>query len=259
MALVGDNGNIGAPIIGAPAQQAPARAPRTHTSPIIIQMLKSLSFTNILQKNKKIEAENEARSLKTFNHTLDPVAHPDTGSETASLITIDPDDLNRLKSLFDTEGCVSVPLPFFLNKNLRVIIDEAATLPTMKSNPLPGKTKGISILDIGKLSDRFGKELTLTFSQWSEAAENMFDFQQQRDKKGEDGQHSAWYNDHFNFFNGQRKKNELYDAWKSVELEFRQEHRSVYDEFELKDYVDAFKACEGAAKLKAEMQDLFMS
>ncbi|KAF8961793.1 hypothetical protein BDZ97DRAFT_1637618, partial [Flammula alnicola] len=73
------------------------RAPRTHTSPIIIQMLKSLSLTNILQKNKKIEAENEARSLKTFNHTLDPVAHPDTGSETASLITIDPDDLNRLK------------------------------------------------------------------------------------------------------------------------------------------------------------------
>jgi hypothetical protein len=37
---------------------------------------------------------------------------------------------------------VPIPLPFFCNENLRYLIDHAATLPTTKSNPLPGETKG---------------------------------------------------------------------------------------------------------------------
>jgi len=65
----------------------------THTSPAIIQLLKNLSLPNILQKNKGIEAENDARSAKTLNNALDLVAHPQPGSEAASLITIDPEDL----------------------------------------------------------------------------------------------------------------------------------------------------------------------
>ena len=65
----------------------------THTSPAIIQLLKNLLLPNVLQKNKKIEAENNARSAKTLNNALDPVAHPEPGSEVASLITIDPKDL----------------------------------------------------------------------------------------------------------------------------------------------------------------------
>ena len=73
------------------------RVPRTHTSPAIIQLLKNLSLPNILQKNKKIEADNDARSAKTLNHALDPAAYPQPGSEVASLITIDPEDLARLR------------------------------------------------------------------------------------------------------------------------------------------------------------------
>ncbi|EDR05363.1 uncharacterized protein LACBIDRAFT_329795 [Laccaria bicolor S238N-H82] len=73
------------------------RVPRTHTSPAIIQLLKNLSLPNILQKNKGIDAENDARSAKTLNNALDPVAHPQPGSEVASLITIDPEDLARLR------------------------------------------------------------------------------------------------------------------------------------------------------------------
>ncbi|KAF8164756.1 hypothetical protein B0H34DRAFT_639839, partial [Crassisporium funariophilum] len=130
------------------------------------------------------------------------------------------------QSLFDTEGCVLVPLPFFLNKNLRIMIDKAATLLTIKSNPLPGKTKGISIFDIGKLTDHFGKELLLTCSQWTKAAENMFTFQGQHDKAGNKGQHAQWYESHLNFFHNPRKRDRLYNAWKSVELELRQEHQS---------------------------------
>ena len=67
--------------------------PRTHTSPAIIQLLKNLLLPNILQRNKKIEAENDARSANTLNHALDPVGHPQPGSEVASLITIDAEDL----------------------------------------------------------------------------------------------------------------------------------------------------------------------
>ncbi|EDR15531.1 uncharacterized protein LACBIDRAFT_321435 [Laccaria bicolor S238N-H82] len=189
------------------------RVPRTHTLPTIIQLLKNLSLPNILQKNKNIEADNDARSAKTLNHALDPAGHPELGSEVASLITIDPEDLARLRipsffasirehvynslarrladdelkekeekkrkdddvsaeslrlskrrcmdgtnhvervvgepipiefpqSLYDTEICVAVPLPFFLTRNLRSLIDEASTLPTVKSNPAPGETKG---------------------------------------------------------------------------------------------------------------------
>jgi hypothetical protein len=179
-----------------------SRIPRTHTSPAIVQLLKNLSLPNILQKNKGIEAENDARSAKTLNNALDPVAHPQPGSEVASLITIDPEDLARLRvpsffasvrdfiynslarhladedlrekeekkrkedvtlpedarvskrrcmdgsnhvvrvvgepipiefpqSLYNTEICVAVPLPFFLTRNLRSLVDEASTLPSV--------------------------------------------------------------------------------------------------------------------------------
>jgi hypothetical protein len=181
-------------------------------------LLKNLSLPNILQKNKGIEAKNDARSAKTLNNALDPVAHPQPRSDVASLITIDPEDLARLRvpsffasvrdfiynslachladaelrekeekkrkddvtlpedawvskrhmdgsnhvervvgepipiefpqSLYDTEICIAVPLPFFLTRNLRSLVDEASTLPTVKSNPAPGETKGTYILNI---------------------------------------------------------------------------------------------------------------
>jgi hypothetical protein len=299
-------------------------------------MLKTLPLAVILQKNKKIETENQARSYKTLEHEQDPIAHPDPGSETASLITIPEEDLNRLKvptflgtlrewiypslsryladeelkdreekvkrktpsddsskqtpeearvakrrcmdgssqveriigafmpvdfanSLFDTELHVAVPLPFFLNKNLRVLIDEASTLPTIKSNPLPGESKGIHILDIEKLSARFGKELSLTCSQWSEAALNMFKFQQARDKLGDEGEHAAWFDNHFNFFNVQQDRDELYEAWKVVELDLRKDHRSQNLAFNAADHDAAFSRAKSEYKLRLEFQVLVAS
>ncbi|KAF8815641.1 hypothetical protein BYT27DRAFT_7128821, partial [Phlegmacium glaucopus] len=299
-------------------------------------MLRNLSLASILQKNKKIEADNDARALLTLAHAEDPVANPAPGSETASLVTIEPENLSRLKvpsfynsfrewiypslanrladeelkdreekpplplsgvlsesadgqsaeevirakrrcmdgsnqverimgafiplefaqSLFDTELHVAVPLPFFLNKNLQILVDEASTLPTIKSNPLPGETKGTYILDIEKLSVRFGKELSLTCSQWSEAALNMFKFQQARDKKGDDGQHAAWFDEHFNFFNVHRERDELYDAWKVVELRLRKEHRSLKTLFNSGDHDDAFREAASSHRLRLEFQGL---
>jgi len=44
--------------------------------------------------NKDIEEKNAEQSLKTFNHTCDPTAHTEPGSEEASLISLDNVDLN---------------------------------------------------------------------------------------------------------------------------------------------------------------------
>ncbi|EDR01930.1 uncharacterized protein LACBIDRAFT_332745 [Laccaria bicolor S238N-H82] len=71
--------------------------PHTHTSPAIIQLLKNLSLSNILQRNKRIEAENDVRATNTLNNALDPAAHHQLGSEVASLITINPGDLACLR------------------------------------------------------------------------------------------------------------------------------------------------------------------
>lgn len=54
----------------------------------------------------------------------------------------------------------------------------------------------------------------------------MFKFQQARDKLGDAGEHAAWFDNHFNFFNVQQDRDELYEAWKLVELELRRDHRS---------------------------------
>src|SRR6266567_4510903 len=84
--------------VGLPADPpAPPRQPRTHTSPTVIKMLKNMSLASVLQKNKKIEAENDARALRSLEHEHDPDTHPDPGSDAASLITIEAENLNRLK------------------------------------------------------------------------------------------------------------------------------------------------------------------
>jgi hypothetical protein len=71
VAMAQDNGPAATP--AAPQEMAPqqpqepvSRQPRTHTSPTI---------------NQKIEAENEARSLKTLDHTDDPVADAEEKSK----------------------------------------------------------------------------------------------------------------------------------------------------------------------------------
>jgi hypothetical protein len=160
------------------------------------------------------------------------------------------------QSLFDTEGCVAVPLPFFLNENLQILNVEAATLPSIKTNPNPGETKGISILDVDKLSARFGRELSLNCSQWTEAAGNMYLFQKERDATDTGDAHSDWYNDHFNFYLAQKFKVKLYDAWKTDELKFRQEHWANYGAFEGYRYEQAFALSEKQFEMMADIREL---
>ncbi|KAF8974295.1 hypothetical protein BDZ97DRAFT_1772843 [Flammula alnicola] len=319
----------GAAVQAQPNTQPPPRLPRTHTNPTIIQLLKSLPLISKLQKNKEIEDKNAERALKTLNHTQDMTAFPDAGSEAASLVTLDPEDLDRFRvpsfalsfrdyiysslakwiadeeikdpknkrkalddpkitsdeariakrhcmngrkltpwivgapwhasfpqSLFDTEGCIMVPLSFFLNENLQILNVEASTLPTVKTNPNPGETKGISILDVEKLSVRFGRELSLDFSQWTEAAGNVYLFQKERDEPNTGDAHSEWYDQHFGFYIAQKDKVRLYDTWKADELKFRQEHWACYGEFKGSRYDQAFALSEKQHAMMAEIRDM---
>jgi hypothetical protein len=86
-----------------PGQQQPERIRRTHISDRVVAMLKTLLLPDKLKKNKEIDERNQLRRLKMLNHELDPVAHPDTGSEQASLITLDSDDMEELRkpSIFE--------------------------------------------------------------------------------------------------------------------------------------------------------------
>src|SRR5271156_5150055 len=61
--------------------------------------------------------------------------------------------------MYTTESHTAIPLTFFQNKHLRHIIDHAATLPTVKSSPRDGETKGSYILDVTKLTVIFGAKL----------------------------------------------------------------------------------------------------
>lgn len=82
---------------GLVAGCAPPRQPRTHTSPAVVQMFKSLTLRFKLMKCKDIERQNDERNWKSLNHASDPVSHPEPGSEAASMFTIDEEDLERLQ------------------------------------------------------------------------------------------------------------------------------------------------------------------
>ncbi|EDR12190.1 uncharacterized protein LACBIDRAFT_311309 [Laccaria bicolor S238N-H82] len=185
------------------------------------------------------------------------------GSNHVERVVGEPIPIEFPQSLYDTELCVAVPLPFFLTQNLWFLVDEASTLPTVKSNPAPSETKGTYILNIEKLSNHFGKELTLTCSQWSEAAANMWSFQILRDKSGSEGEHATWFEKHFNFFNMLNKRDELYDTWKVMELESCQDHHSCHLKFSATDYDKALGLTEESHnlthKLRKELQDFVNS
>ena len=47
--------------------------------------------------NKNIEQQNEQRALRAYNHVLDPINHPDPGSEAASMIIVSSEEMLSLQ------------------------------------------------------------------------------------------------------------------------------------------------------------------
>ena len=93
-----------------------------------------------------------------------------------------PTEFSEIMYITQADSHTALPLPFFQPKNLRYI-DHAATVPTIKSNPREGESKGFFILDVLKLTVLFGAETSIDFDQWHEAAPNCFRFQMSRDNE----------------------------------------------------------------------------
>ena len=186
----------------------------------------------LLRITRKIRADKEERKKRKLDKlnssplesSLDAKWRRMDGSKAAERVIGSQRDIEFSDILFTTNAHVPIPLPFFRNANLRYIIDQAATLPTMKSNPLLGETKGQFILNIpdmikgAKGCKCFGEELSLDFGQWSKAAQNCFRFHQMQDRDSDTGPYASWWSSHFNFFNMQEDKITQYHAWKELEL-----------------------------------------
>jgi len=278
-------------------QEPPARVPRTHVNATAIGSFEALSLKAKLRVCKEIEEQNDTRHERTHLNASDPVNHPVPGSETASLFSLDDEDLEKLKRpsfanlfrdvmptyianwlfehnlpdatdldkrdsddsgdlrvakrrcmdgdnlkpravdvsvelqftqlLYETADCGMVPLPLFLNDTLNYISINGANLLTFKANPKPGEKKGFTIIDCKKLLGRLGlAELAMSHAEWSEAAYNCFRFHSGHDIHGPDGSYAFWWDKHFGFFNMQKDKVKYYEAWKTLELELRQEFYS---------------------------------
>ena len=304
----------------------PARIPRTHVNITAIDSFKALSLKAKLKVCKDIEEQNDARHERTRLNAMDPVNHPEPGSETASLFSLDDGDLDKLKRpsfaglfkdvmptyianwlcehvlpdatgskcdsddtedlriakrrcmdgdslkpravdisadlqftqlLYETADCGMVPLPLFLNDTLSYISINSANLPTFKANPKPGEKKGFTIIDCKKLLSRLDlSELTLTHAEWSEAAYNCFRFHSGCDIHGPDGSYASWWDKHFSFFNLQKDKVKYYDAWKSLELELRQEFYSQPTTYEGAYYARRYDIIKNIFDAKSEFASM---
>ncbi|KAJ7579843.1 hypothetical protein C8J56DRAFT_739521, partial [Mycena floridula] len=142
--------------------------------------------------------------------------------------------------IYNTDDHTPIPLTFFLNNNLRSIHDERALLPTVKSNPLPGESKGSYILDVVKLSSRFGDDASMDFSQWSESSLNFVHFQASRDKDGDLGPYASFWKLHRAFFDSQEDKIEMFPFWKEVERDLRRQYISQPTKFDVQYYVTKY-------------------
>ena len=75
----------------------PTRVPRTHVNATAVDSFKALSLKARLRVCKEFEGQNDARLERTCLNTSDPSNHPELGSETASLFSLDDGDLDKLK------------------------------------------------------------------------------------------------------------------------------------------------------------------
>ncbi|KAF8889749.1 hypothetical protein CPB84DRAFT_1683820, partial [Gymnopilus junonius] len=91
------------------------RQPHTHTSAAVIWAFKSLSLKFKLKKCKEIEEQNDECNMRTLQHEADPVSHPEASSETASMFTIDDEDLEHLKHPSFTSLFKDVMLTYLAN------------------------------------------------------------------------------------------------------------------------------------------------
>ena len=77
--------------------QPPAHVHCTHINDMVVDSYKALSLKAKLKVCKGIEEQSDACLKKTHLNALDPANHPEPGSETACLFSIDSDNLKKLR------------------------------------------------------------------------------------------------------------------------------------------------------------------
>jgi hypothetical protein len=156
--------------------------------------------------------------------------------------------------LFDTELEVAVPLSFFTHSNLRYIIDHASTLPTKRANGKSDGKKGPVIIDVEKLAEKLGRELSIDYGQYTQASHQFYRFQSLRDAVTDGSWTKCWYL-HFQFFESRHDAEEFYPYWKESELQLRRDRRSLLLDYNENQYDLLYSQAKNNATLLKLIQD----
>jgi hypothetical protein len=148
--------------------------------------------------------------------------------------------------LFDTEFEVAVRLSFFTHSNLSYIIDHASTLPTRRANGRSDGKKGPVIIDLDKIAEKLGRELTIDFGKYIQASHQFYRFQSLRDSIVDGPWTKCWYD-----------AEEFYPYWREYELqpELRRDRRSLSLDYNENQYDLLFSQAKNNASLLKLIQD----
>ena len=156
--------------------------------------------------------------------------------------------------LFDTELELAVPLSFFTHSNLRYIIDNASTLPTRRANGKSDGGKGPFVIDVDKLVDKLGCELSIDYGQYIQASHQFYRFQSLQDLVIDGSWTKCWYL-HFQFFEAQHDAEEFYPHWKEYELQLRRDRRSLSLDYNETQYDLLYSQAKNNAKILRLFQE----
>jgi len=84
---------------------------------VAINLFRKMSLHVKLRANRGIEKKNLERAEKTLNHMIDPTNHPSPGSETASFITIDDEEILELTQP-SVQAALKEDFPVYITRKL---------------------------------------------------------------------------------------------------------------------------------------------
>lgn len=121
------------------------------------------------EKRKCIAKRTETSDV---DETRDSKRRTMSGAALASWNTELPIKINFPNIMYNTEELVVIPIPFFTHHSLQHILNFTAVLPMHKVYVRDGKS--CTIIDVNKLSQILGGELSLNYGQFMEASTNFF-------------------------------------------------------------------------------------
>ncbi|KIY49110.1 hypothetical protein FISHEDRAFT_42048, partial [Fistulina hepatica ATCC 64428] len=186
----------------------PERSRRTHLTDTITKIFKSLSLADRLKKNREIELRNHANATARLEFVMHPVeGQQEPPSETASFITLDEDlDWPTIEN-----DALRASLGVMRTDNLEQLITNRGGPAAVKKAP-NSESKSTLIYDLEALEKRFGRDDTLTYSQWMDAVVHRATFESLRDQQGPSGPYAVQIALLHDFFCNLRNAEESFQA-----------------------------------------------